>query len=148
MAPTLKPDIRIEPYCVFCNRYTENVSQYMYFFSQTLSGGYDRALINFPTHRRCFLLRRIGQYFVFIAGGTGIFFLFGWFLSLIFFKGRPVLELPLGILITSGIIGLVGGAYMGLRIHGSMESKIHDYYVLKENIPEADKSWRRRSPKY
>ncbi len=142
----IQPDIRIKPYCVFCGKMTENVETYNYY--DPLGTDYDRILIRFPAHRFCFLLRKACKYCGLLIGLLIIIGLPKFLTSIFPTHEADPGPLPLWVIVVAGITGLLVGGFVFFRMRSRMVGTIHEYYVLNENIPEADKSWRRNLGRY
>jgi hypothetical protein len=138
---TMKPDIRIEPYCVFCKGYTKNTEKYLYQFPYIVYNRFYRVLIKFPSHRRCYRWQK-AKYLLGFCICLPMFFLVSFLSSRYLFTKVNIFGLPKWFLFLVGLISLITGIIMGLRLFFGMEEKIHLYYVLHEELEEADKSWR------
>lgn len=141
---TMKPEIRIDPYCVFCKKYTENVQKYVYGFPYLIYNRFDSVLIEFPSHRICFIWQRI-KYLLAFPLSAAIFFFLSYLFSRYLFVSRSIFALPKWLLSLLCLFSLVISIIIGFKNFFSMEEKIHTYYVLHEKIGEADKSWRVRA---
>jgi hypothetical protein len=137
----MKPNIKIEPYCVFCKGFTENTEQFVYLFPYIVYNRFDSVLIKFPSHHRCFRWQKT-KYLLGFCICLPMFLLISFLSSKHLFTKGNIFGLPKWFLFLTGLISLTTGIIIGLKLFFGMEVKIHLYYVLHEELGEADKSWR------
>jgi hypothetical protein len=58
------------------------------------------------------------------------------------FTKENIFGLPKWFLFLAGLISLITAIIIGSKLFFGMEEKVHLYYVLHEELEEADKSWR------
>ncbi len=137
----IKPNIDIKQYCIFCHKTTDNVASYTYY--DPLGKGYDHIFIRFPAHPNCFFYRKVFR-FTGLLIGIFVFFLTAFLGSWVFDLPKSMNEWPFWLWTGSIIFAAIFGLFCFFKIHFKTVEIIHEYYVLNEKLPEADKSWRRR----